>query len=221
MTRNRALLAGLVFALATVGVSVWAFPLMPPVVPSRWDASGHVVQHLPKAAAAIMVPLIVAFTWLLMAILPSISPRGFRIDRFAGSFYISVLAIIAVLFVTHTVVVLAQLGLGPAPTTAVVLPIGALLVIFGNVMPKLRKNFFIGIRTPWTLASDEVWSRTNRLSGHITVAGGLAIMAASFFPTFAPAVLIAVVAIIVIVPAAYSFIVYKQLEGFGPNGEPG
>jgi len=91
-----------------------------------------------------------------------------------------------------------------------------LLMFVGNYMGKIRKNFFIGIRTPWTLASDEVWAKTHRLGGWCMVAAGLAMAAGAFADVVTDWIVLIVVGI-VLIPVVYSYFAYRALEGFGPD----
>jgi uncharacterized membrane protein len=108
---------------------------------------------------------------------------------------------------------------GTAPSTTVIVGlIGLLLVVIGILIAKVPKNFFMGIRTPWTLASDEVWVRTNRLGGRLMIVGGLAVIALSVFPlSWSVYALIAVILLTVLVPVIYSYALYKRVEGFGSD----
>ena len=96
--------------------------------------------------------------------------------------------------------------------------VGLLLMIMGNFLGKVRKNFFLGIRTPWTLASDEVWAKTHRLGGWCFVIAGafMAIMGVAAPPSGMPWV-IAVIVAIALVPVVYSYIAYRRIEGFAPD----
>lgn len=221
MSRNNALVIGFLLVVLAGALSLWAFPHLPESVPSHWDLSGHVNGYSSRFFATALMPVILAFTWLLMVVLPKVSPRGFRLDQFAGAFYVSVLAIIGVLAMLHLTALRAELS-NSAPSIALIfIAIGALLAILGNFMGKLRKNFFIGIRTPWTLANDEVWIRTNRLAGQLMVVGGLGLMVCGFFPSFVIGALIAIIVFIVLVPAVYSYVLYNRLVGFGPDRQEG
>ena len=77
----------------------------------------------------------------------------------------------------------------------------------------MRKNFFIGIRTPWTLASDEVWSRTHRLGGKFLILIGIFWILNSFI-RFQFQWLITAIVIAALVPVIYSYVIYRQIEGF-------
>jgi uncharacterized membrane protein len=93
------------------------------------------------------------------------------------------------------------------------LGIGALFVVIGNYMTTVQKNFFVGIRTPWTLASDDVWFRTHRLGGRLFMLGGIVLMATVFFgPKAMMAAMLVVITIVAGVPIVYSYVVYRRLE---------
>ena len=91
---------------------------------------------------------------------------------------------------------------------------GLLLVVSGNYMGKFRRNFFIGIRTPWTLASDEVWLRTHRLGAKTFVIGGLLVTLGACL-SLGKAFMVAVIGAAAAIPILYSFVIYRRLNGFG------
>jgi uncharacterized membrane protein len=215
VTRNRALLAGALLALVAVAISAWAYPSLAATVPTHWDMAGHINGYSSRGFAVSLMPSIIAFTWLLMLVLPAISPRGFRLESSAGAFYSSVLAIMAALVVLHFIVVRAELGKFAPSNVLTLSTIGVLLAVLGAFMGRLKKNFFIGVRTPWTLASDEVWRRTHELAGRLFVAGGAAIVVASLFSGTTFVTLLAVIAIVALVPIVYSYVLYRRIEGFG------
>ena len=103
-----------------------------------------------------------------------------------------------------------------APAHALVFAsIGVLFAIVGTVLGRTKKNFWFGVRTPWTLANDEVWARTNRLAGKLFVAGGVVIVVASFLGNAALGALLSVSVLVAIVSIAYSYVLYRRIEGFG------
>jgi uncharacterized membrane protein len=92
------------------------------------------------------------------------------------------------------------------------LAVGVLFMLLGNYMGKLRRNFFVGIRTPWTLASDAVWERTHRFGGRLFVLGGLAMVIVALVDPV-PWLLLIVVLAVLLVAAGYSYFIHLQLEG--------
>lgn len=217
MTRNRALLVGVVLLIASAALSAWAYPSLPDRVPTHWDLAGHVNGYSSRLFAVSVVPIAMGFTWLLMLVLPAISPRGFRLEESAEAFYLALLAIMAVLLVLHFITLRAELTQSAPSTTLLFALIGALFAVIGSLIGRLKKNFWFGIRTPWTLASDEVWLHTNRLAGRLLMVAGIALIAASFIGGTAIPTLIAIVVMVPVVSIVYSYVLYRRIEGFGPN----
>jgi len=89
-----------------------------------------------------------------------------------------------------------------------------LLALLGNLMGKVRRNFYIGVRTPWTLANERVWNATHRFAGKTLVAGGLAGLALTVAGLNGWPVMVALLAG-ALIPVGYSLVFYKQLERRG------
>ncbi len=221
MTRNRAMLLSLLLVLASVAISLWAYPQLPAQVPSHFDISGHVDGCLPKLIGIGLWPVSLLIFSLLIPVLPAISPKGFRFEQSAGVLNLVLIGVMIIEFVASVLVIRGSLGKAAPPVDSTNLMLGALFVVIGNFIGKIRKNFFIGVRTPWTLASDEVWLRTHRFSGWFWVIGGIALAALAFVDTDTTTATTVILSILVIVPVAYSFILYKRIQGFTINGSNG
>ncbi len=217
MNRRQAFIIGLCLVIIAAGVSAFFYGRVPPIMPSHWDAAGRVNGYTPRFWGVAMMPLVMAFTWCLLPILPRISPKQFSLGESIGAFNLVVVGILAIFLALHIVILQAAIGAAIRIQTIVPALVGVLLVFIGNYMSKLRKNFFIGVRTPWTLASDEVWSRTHRLAGWTFALGGLALIVDGILG-FNQLIFIGIIAIVAVVPIVYSFVLYKKIEGFGPNG---
>lgn len=207
MNYNRSLTIGLILVLASFVLTVWLYPHIPEPVPG-WNGS--------KALFAFLIPAIAAFKWALLALLPRIAPRGFRLDQFLDLFGILGTGIILVLSLLNAIILLQEAGYVLPLPAIVPVAVGVLMIFFGNYMGKLRKNFFIGFRTPWTLASDEVWARTHRFGGWLFVLSGLVIAADGMLGANIPIVVVAVLCA-AFAPLVYSFVLYRRIEGFGPD----
>jgi uncharacterized membrane protein len=218
VTRNSALVLSVLLFFASVAVSIWAYPRMPAQVPSHFDAAGRIDGYLPKMIGVGLWPALIFALALLIPILPAISPQGFRLKQSAAVLNLTLLGVMVVEFIASIFVIRASLGKAAPPIGSSNLMIGILFVVIGNYMGKVRKNFFFGVRTPWTLASDEVWLRTNRLSGWLFVIGGITLAVLGFVNVDTASALTIVVSILVIVPVVYSLVVYKRIEGFTSNG---
>ncbi|HEX5961059.1 MAG TPA: SdpI family protein [Rhodanobacteraceae bacterium] len=201
----------LVFILLMLGVAAWIYPQLPAQAAIHWDANGVANGWAPRFwAAAVPVMLMVGLA-LLFAILPVISPRKFEIAPFARVYGIVVLATQAFLLVVGTVALFAGAGHHVSMELVAPVAVGALLIVIGNFMGKFRKNFFIGIRTPWTLTSDVVWERTHRLAGWLFVLAGLAWIVGGLLHV-SPAVLVVAALAAGFIPAIYSYFLYRRVE---------
>ncbi len=110
----------------------------------------------------------------------------------------------------------AALGAEHNVSTIVMVAVGVLFMFIGNFLGKVRKNFFLGIRTPWMLASDEVWAKTHRLAGWCFVIAGAIMAIGSVAGPRMEWVIIAVVTF-ALIPVVYSYFAYRRIEGFGPD----
>jgi uncharacterized membrane protein len=109
---------------------------------------------------------------------PKLDPGRLNYPGFAGAYTTIRTAVIALLAVIYAVILLAARGVSIDMNRFIGLAVGAVVFVMGNVMGKLRPNWFFGVRTPWTLSSKRSWTHTHRLAGWVFVAGGIALMAA-------------------------------------------
>lgn len=212
MKQMRTLVISVLFVLIMLGVAVWIYPRLPAMTPTHWAMHGQVNGWMPRFWAAAVPVLIELGLAVMLSLLPRISPRKFAIKPFARTYGILMLAIQAIFLVIGIAVLLAGAGHHvPIPMIAI-LAVGVLFVLLGNYMGKLRKNFFVGIRTPWTLASDAVWERTHRLAGWLFVLAGLVWIGLGLAGAPASWLLVVVLAA-ALIPCVYSYFSYRRIEG--------
>lgn len=218
-TRALALLA----VAADAVLSAIAYHLLPERVPVHWNLAGHVDGYGSKLELVLAGPLGLAGLWVLMLLLSRIDPR--RVERAApapdsvpseaeGSYWTFIHLVLVALAVLHAGILLAAAGILKGPERFVAVGLALLLLLPGNFMGRLRPNWFVGIRTPWTLASDDVWRRTHRLAAVLMVCGGLLLLPLSLLLTPAYAVGAAVVVTVVATlgPAAWSYFAWQRLR---------
>ncbi len=201
------------------GVAGVLYGDLPDPVPTHWNAAGDVDGYTGKPWGVIILPISAVGLWLLMKAIPHMSPKGYGTREFQG--VVNLLQVMMVAFMSAIGVLALLAANGANIPIDVVIPIGVglLFIALANYFGKLRKNFFIGIRTPWTIASDEVWARTHRLAAKTFTLAGL-IMASSAFYRPMPWVILVAVFIAAIVPILYSWWLYRKLEGFdNGNGD--
>ncbi|HEY3252380.1 MAG TPA: SdpI family protein [Polyangiaceae bacterium] len=211
MDRNTTRILNWTLIAIGFAVAAWLSPRLPELVPTHWDARGHVNGYLRKPLGVYVLPLTMLGVHAFFGALPRIAPRGFEITPFARVYRLLHTATLAFLLFITVLALRAATGEHVPIVQATCVAIGLILMVTGNFLGKVRRNFFLGIRTPWTLANDEVWLRTHRLAGKTFVAAGVLVIAgvalgASVGQCTAVALLAA------FVPAVYSYLVYRRLE---------
>ncbi|HJT57949.1 MAG TPA: DUF1648 domain-containing protein, partial [Ktedonobacteraceae bacterium] len=166
------------FALLVIAtqilVSLVTYPFLPDRVPIHWNAAGQVTSYAPKWVNAVLFPLISIGVYVLIRLLLAAGPRlGYQNSRRANLEIVNLIinGILLFMLVLQLVVTAISLGMDIDINFVVILSISILFIFIGNYMGKLRRNFWAGIRTPWTLSSDLVWERTHRLGGWLFVVG--------------------------------------------------
>lgn len=212
MKPGRNLIVSIVFAAIAVGVAAWLWPHLSARVPDHWDVRGQPNGYAPRSWAVVMWPLLILGLALLAAVLPRISPKRFGMESFAGIYAALMLVIQGVMLVLGIAAMLAAAGHAVPMATIAPLTVGVLLMVLGNYMGKLRRNFFIGIRTPWTLASEAVWERAHRLAGWVYVPAGLALVVLALAGAMSGWSLAAVI-VVLLTPHVCSYFIYRRLEG--------
>jgi uncharacterized membrane protein len=214
MSSDRANFFSYLFIIAAVGVAAFLYPSLPDAVPSHWNVRGDVDGYLSKPWGVIILPLSAILVFVVMRLIPVISPKGYRTESFANVVHIFQVAMVGFTSIVAILVLLAASGVDVPMNESIFAMLGVMFMVIGNYLGKTRKNFFLGIRTPWTLASDEVWGRTHRLAGRLLILQGLIMFAGVLFE-IPVAVLLGMVGVIVVVPVVYSYVVYRRVEGFG------
>ena len=200
-------------------VVAWIYdPRLPDPVPSHWNIQGEVDGYMNKPWGVYLLPLISTLVSALLLFLPKIAPKGFRLK--AGIKIYELLVLVNSIFLLGVMVLAFEAGLNQNidMNQWMMLSMGALFVLIGNYLSKVPKNFFLGIRTPWTLSSDRVWYKTHRLASWTFVLAGLVLMAGGLLE-WPMTWLIGVLVAAALVPVIYSLWVYKKIEGFQESEE--
>lgn len=174
-----------------------------------------------RLMAAFALPATIAALSLGARLLPLIDPRRANYARFEDTFWRLVNAGCAFLAVLHAFTLGSALGLPLAGSQQMILAAaGVTVAVAGNYLTRVQPNWFVGIRTPWTLSSDTVWRKTHRLAGRLMVLAGLVLVGLSFAP---PRAVMPVVAASIAITAgtslAYSFILWRREQLAGPPQE--
>src|SRR5213079_550684 len=205
---------GLVIAVVAVALSLWAYPRLPPSVVTHWSLNGTPDGYSSRLWALAIIPVMLVIMTVIFNVLPKIDPRHENYVKFLSSYWLIANAVIVFLLVAHGLIIAAGLGFSIQIDRLMPLGIGLLFVFLGNFLTRVEPNWFVGIRTPWTLSSDTVWRRTHRTGGWVFVVGGFVLAASVFLPqgAFLP-LLIAAILIVAVIPVVQSYILWKREQG--------
>jgi uncharacterized membrane protein len=212
--RKRYFLLCSALLLAAVVAAILCYPHVPARVPIHWDLQGNANGYGPPWSIFLVGPGTMALTIGIFALLPWLSPRRFEVEPFLATYLHIMLLLVVLLGYLFAVILVGTLATPVDVGRAAIGGVAVLIAFMGNVLGKVKRNFFIGIRTPWTLASERVWHATHRLAGRLMVVTGLA----GLLVVVAGAPSAVVVGLLVagpLVAALYSLVYYKQLAGRG------
>ena len=213
MTRNY-YIAGALLIVAVLAATAVAYPHLPDTIPMHWDAHGNVNGWGAKWTLFTIDPGIMAGMLLLFAALPWLSPRHFEVDTFRSTYSYIMIIVLAMMAYVHALILAASLSVALDISRAIMGGVCLLIALLGNVLGKVRRNFYVGVRTPWTIANEQVWNATHRLAAKTFFAGGLLGLLAVLLrgPFWLPIALILTASL---GPAIYSLVYYKRLERSG------
>jgi uncharacterized membrane protein len=201
--KSEALSLAMLATMFVLAAATWSGA--PDRIPVHWGLSGQPDRYGGKLEGLLGLPLLALGLYALLLVLPRIDPRRAHYDAFSGPYAILRTAVVgfflAVAALTHLWIRGRPIGVN----TYVPIVVGALMVVLGSCLPKLRSNWFIGIRTPWTLSSEASWRRTHRLAGWLFGASGAIIVVLSIARPEAGALAI----LCTVIPAAVACVVFS------------
>lgn len=201
----------IVFACMLTGVLV--YPNLPDVFISHWGVSGQANGSMSKFWGTFLLPTMMFVFIGLWALLPKIDPiaPGFKSFRYVYDFFWFL--IISFLAYVYALTLGVNLGWQLNMTKALLPALAALIASLGILMPYLKRNWFIGIRTPWTISNDRVWEKTHKLGGNLFVASGAIIFLSTFLNSRLSVWLILVPLLgTTLISVVYSYLLFKREE---------
>jgi len=212
MTRKVFFFEILLIAAALLATAV-LYPHFPARVPIHWNYRMEPDHFGPRWTLYLIGPGFMTAVMLMTWLFPWLSPKRFEIDGFWSTYHRVMLLFFGIMAYLYAVMLWADCGRSIDLGRAMLSGICLFIAFFGNVMGKLRRNFYLGVRTPWTLASERVWNATHRFAAKTFVAGGLVGLVFSIVGLFSWAILATLVG--ALAPVVYSLVIYKQLERRG------
>ncbi len=199
---------------------------VPERMPIHWNLQGQPDGYGGKFVGLLLLPLIALGVYPALSFLPRLDPGYRNYQNFATAYHVIRISVLMLLGAVYGVTLLAALGYQVDMTTVVCALVGAMLIVFGNFMGKIRPNWFVGVRTPWTLSSKLSWDKTHRLAGWLFIAIGILMFALAIVPTqWMLVATITLAGAMVVWLVVYSYLVYRNdparvpPAGTSPSGE--
>lgn len=202
------------FAILLIVITclAWAFawPNLPDTMAVHWGMEG-VNGYASKFNAMLLLLGIMIFTYVLLTITPKIDPKKKNYDKFSKGYMIINYSVVVLLFLVNMLVIGVGLGYDiPMNSTPLIL-VGLLFIVIGNYLPQCKPNYFVGIKTPWTLSNEEVWRKTHRFSGKVFVVLGIIMILSVFVPvTWKSFIMVGIIIGAVGLTMGYSYVAYKK-----------
>ncbi|MBR5589923.1 MAG: SdpI family protein [Anaerotignum sp.] len=201
--------------IAPVLMVLAVYGKLPDVVPVHWGINGEVDRYGSKMELFIIAGMNI-FLGIFMPLVAKVDPKKKNYDRFQETYEWMIIWTLLFMTVVTGVILAETLQPGTLNIGKVICSmVGIMFIVLGNMMPKIKSNFFTGVKTPWALSSDAVWNKTQRLGGKTLVLGGVLILISAFvgdakWMTF---IIIGVAVLVGLVPTVMSYIWYqKEME---------
>lgn len=200
------------FVLLSTVITVWFALRLPDVVPIHWNATGTVDSYGSKWITLLAMPITVMVIAVVHVALPYFSPKQFEVTNSGGAYHAVMLLVNGIMVAIQVVILEASSNIQFGIERWMWIVIWAFFALLGSQMGKLKRNFYVGIKTPWTLADDTVWNESHRAAGAQWMGVGILGLVLALFgvPIWFHVPLLILVCIW---PIAQSYGIYKKRMG--------
>jgi len=205
-------IAALIIIIISFIIGIASYNYLPNTLASHWGENGNVNGYMPKFWALFLLPIISIGMILLFYFLPRIDPLKKNYEKFRRYYDSFVLIIILFLFYIYLLTILWNFHIQFDMNIALIPALGFLFVYVGVIMENLKRNWFIGIRTPWTISSDKVWDKTHKLGSILFKISGIIMIIGVFFDDFIIYFILVPIIVSAVALVIYSYLVYRKLE---------
>lgn len=186
---------------------------LPEKIPVQWGINGEISRYGDKIELLLMTILLPLFVYIIFLIAPKIDPKN-KLTKMGNKFQILKFLVISIQSILALLIIYYAEHQSIANPNYIVLILGVLYIVLGNYFQTVKANYFIGIRTPWTLENETVWNKTHKLAGKMWFGGGiLAVLSSLILNNQQNVILFLIISgIITIIPVLYSYLAFKNLK---------
>ncbi|MBN2020980.1 MAG: SdpI family protein [Sedimentisphaerales bacterium] len=208
ITKGQIVVIGLV--LVAFALSIYFYPQMPERMASHWNARGEVDGYMSKDASLFIMPCVMAGIALLLYFVPYLDPLRRNIEKFRPYYEGFIIFMCIFMLAIQYHIILWNLGIQISTNIIIPVGIGLLFYYCGILCERAKRNWFIGIRTPWTLSSDSVWEKTHRVGGKLFKVSGVIALVGAAFQRYAIFFVIVPMIVVSVFTIVYSLVIYQQ-----------
>jgi len=212
MKLSKRQIIALLIVLASYAVAGWFYPQMPTQIASHWGIDGQVNGSMSKFWGLFLMPFISTFLYLLFLAIPKIDPKAKNIREFQPYFDNFVIVILGFLFYIFGLTIIWNLGYRFDFNILILPPFAVLFFSVGVLIEHAKPNWFIGIRTPWTLENPLVWEKTHRITGKLYKISALISLLGLLIPVFSFYFIIIPVLATSFVAVIYSYVLFQAIK---------
>ena len=201
---------GIIFISFIIGAFV--YPHAPDIMPAHWNAQGEIDGYMDKFWGLFLLPMLSFGLFALFVFIPKLEPRKKNIMDFKDYYQRIILVLIGFLFYIYVLSILSAFGYRFNMVQMMSPAFAAIFFYMGAALEKVKSNFFIGIRTPWTISDDVVWEKTHKLGGKLFKASGIIALFGAFFVEIAFIMVMAPILVVSVFAVVYSYVEYKKIH---------
>jgi len=210
MNRRKSEIIILGITLLSFIVGIYFYPQMPEKMASHWNAQGQVDGYISKFWGLFLTPFVLVGFVLLFTVIPKIDPLKANIEKFRKYYDGFIILVFIFMLSIHFQVILWNLGIKISPNVIIPIGLGLLFFYIGILCENAKRNWFIGIRTPWTLSSERVWEKTHKIGGKLFKITGVIAFVGVFFQKYALLFILIPVISVTVYTVIYSYVEYQN-----------
>ena len=201
----------IVLIILTFIIGLQVYPSLPDQIATHWNAQGEADAWGSKNFTVFFFPLLTVGMYLLMTFIPLLDPFRKKYQSFEMPYYWIKTSLIVFMLVLY---LYTLLGTSLNIIYLIVPMLSLLWIIIGFFLPRIKRNYFIGIRTAWTIHSEETWDKTHKLAGKAYITAGIISLLGMFFKEHVFTIFITTIIVASLIPVVYSYFVFKKIGGF-------
>jgi len=208
-TKTAVIISFVLIAIALIAGSI-LYARMPDPMPSHWNAAGEVNGYISRFWGIFLMPVVTIVLMGFFLVIPQIDPLKANIAKFRSVFNWFIVIFVAYMLYVYALTLASALGIQFNMTVMLMPVVGLLFIGAGYMMGQAKRNFFIGIRTPWTLSSETVWDETHKLGSKLFMIAGAITILTGFLGETGIWFMLAIILLAAFVPIVYSYILWRR-----------